>query len=94
MVNMDGTQPAGAALNLGSHVNTGTGEASPFYDAESGYLYFSSNGKTGMGGMDIFKISGQLISNQWPALQPTWGSANSVKTICIIRKNHIQIRSS
>lgn len=27
MVNMDGTQPAGAALNLGSHVNTGTGEA-------------------------------------------------------------------
>ncbi len=80
MVNMDGTQPAGAALNLGSHVNTGTGEASPFYDAESGYLYFSSNGKTGMGGMDIFKISGQLISNQWPGPATNLGfPLNSVK---------------
>ncbi|MEK7198977.1 MAG: OmpA family protein, partial [Bacteroidota bacterium] len=61
-------------------VNTGTGEASPFYDAESGYLYFSSNGKTGMGGMDIFKISGQLISNQWPGPATNLGfPLNSVK---------------
>lgn len=80
MVNMDGTQPAGAALNPGSHVNTDAGEASPFYDAESGYLYFSSNGKTGMGGMDIFKISGQLISNQWPGPATNLGfPLNSVK---------------
>ena len=66
MVNMDGRQPAGTAFNPGRNVNTDAEEASPFYDAESGYLYFSSDGKTGMGGMDIYKISGKFMSNQWP----------------------------
>ncbi|MGG2334347.1 hypothetical protein, partial [Salmonella enterica] len=50
VVNMDGVKPQGAALNLGSAINSNAEEASPFYDADSTRLFFSSDGREGMGG--------------------------------------------
>ncbi len=41
--------------NLGPKVNTAGDELFPFAH-DDGYLYFSSNGHPGMGGLDIFKI--------------------------------------
>lgn len=72
--------PVGTATNAGAAVNTSGEEASPFYDAATGELYFSSNGRVGMGGMDIYKVSGELASLQWK--EPTMNLGypfNSVK---------------
>ncbi len=53
----------GAAKNAGSKINTDRDEATPFYDNETGILYFSSNGLLGVGGYDIFKTIGN--TNKW-----------------------------
>ncbi len=45
-------------LNLGAIVNTEGDEVTPFYDADAGALYFASNGRTTMGGLDIFRTEG------------------------------------
>ncbi len=41
--------------NLGNKINTVGKEITPFYDVENQYLYFSSDGLGGLGGLDIFK---------------------------------------
>ncbi len=80
MVQMNGRQPVSAASNLGNTVNTMAEEASPFYDADSSCLYFSSDGREGMGGMDIYKVSGNPGANQWSANVTNLGYPyNSVK---------------
>ncbi len=43
----------GLPINLGEVINTAGDEASPFY--QDGKLYFSSNGLTTIGGMDVFE---------------------------------------
>jgi outer membrane protein OmpA-like peptidoglycan-associated protein len=45
------------AINLGSEVNTFADEISPFLTLSNDELYFSSNGRVGMGGFDIYKIN-------------------------------------
>lgn len=45
--------------NLGPAINTIADERSPFYNNEELALYFSSNGHPSLGGLDIFKASGQ-----------------------------------
>ncbi len=47
----------GDPVNLGPEVNTEKDEVYPFIH-EDGTLYFSSNGHTGMGGMDIYFTTG------------------------------------
>lgn len=80
MVKMDAGKPEGLAINLGSAINTTAEEASPFYDADSSRLYFSSNGRTGMGGMDIYQAKGDLATNNWSAGVTDMGyPINSVK---------------
>ena len=46
----------GEPSNLGTYVNTESDEMFPTFDKENN-LYFSSNGHSGMGGLDIFKAS-------------------------------------
>ena len=48
---------------LGS-VNTAQDEVYPFFDAENGYLYFSSKGHQSMGGFDLYRSIYSLESNQ------------------------------
>ncbi|MBX2927171.1 MAG: tetratricopeptide repeat protein [Saprospiraceae bacterium] len=45
-------------VNLGPTVNTAGDEMTPFYDANSGVLYFASNGHPSIGGLDVFKSKG------------------------------------
>lgn len=45
------------ATNLGDKVNTFADEISPFLTLSNDKLFFSSNGRVGMGGFDIYKIS-------------------------------------
>ena len=42
------------ALNLGDSINTAGDEMAPFLHADNQSLYFSSNGRPGMGGFDLF----------------------------------------
>lgn len=44
-------------------VNTTADEIYPFYDAEYGYIYFSSKGHQSMGGFDLFRAKYDLESN-------------------------------
>ena len=52
-ISPDGTY--GAPLNLGTQVNTYGREMFP-YVSESGRLYFSSDGRAGVGGLDIYVV--------------------------------------
>ncbi len=45
-------------LNLGAIVNTEGDEVTPFYDADAAALFFASNGRATIGGLDIFKSEG------------------------------------
>ena len=47
-------------MNLGAIINTEGDEVTPFYDDEEQMLYFASNGRATMGGLDIFKSYGSL----------------------------------
>ncbi len=42
--------------NLGPNVNTSENEVTPFFHSDSHFLYYSSDGLIGMGGLDIYKI--------------------------------------
>ncbi|WP_422361880.1 OmpA family protein [Reichenbachiella sp.] len=44
----------GAAVNLGKKINTNKDEISPFIHANGESIYYSSNGKIGLGGLDIY----------------------------------------
>ena len=48
----------GPIKNAGSEVNTPGDEYTPYYDMRSKTLYFSSDGRPSLGGLDVFKISG------------------------------------
>lgn len=50
-------------VNLGSTINTEGNEVTPFYDAETSTLYFSSDEHLGIGDYDIFYSNGAL--SQW-----------------------------
>jgi outer membrane protein OmpA-like peptidoglycan-associated protein len=52
-INADGT--FGTPVNLGKEINTEGQEMFPWINAE-GYLFFSSNGHIGLGGLDIFVL--------------------------------------
>ncbi len=57
LCNIDENGLTGEAKNLGDAINTAGDEVTPFYHTISNTLFFSSNGHTGIGGLDIFKSS-------------------------------------
>lgn len=56
MIALQDGLPLGEAIHLDSNINTKKTESSPFFDADDSYLYFSSNGRLGMGGMDLYRV--------------------------------------
>jgi len=52
-VKVDGTY--GTPVNLGKGVNTPQDEKTPFIDEKDKYLYYASNGRNTIGGLDIFR---------------------------------------
>ncbi|MEZ4898677.1 MAG: DUF1573 domain-containing protein [Saprospiraceae bacterium] len=55
----------GTPVNLGDVINTAGDDVSPYY--RDGKLYFSTDGRTGMGGFDIFKT--EWNGSAWSAPQ-------------------------
>jgi outer membrane protein OmpA-like peptidoglycan-associated protein len=51
--------------NLGPKVNTEFNDTSPFIDYDLKTLYFSTQGRKGMGGYDIFKSIFDEAANEW-----------------------------
>lgn len=46
--------PKGEPINLGNKVNTSQHEAFPYFHSEENLLFFSSEGHSGLGGLDVF----------------------------------------
>jgi Outer membrane protein and related peptidoglycan-associated (lipo)proteins len=57
----------GTAVNAGSVVNSSGDEQAPFYHNSTATLVFSSNGRPGMGGFDLFAAKGQVTGWNEPA---------------------------
>jgi ACT domain-containing protein len=53
----------GKPLKIQGPVNSLLDESYPFFDAENGYLYFSSKGHQSMGGFDLFRAVYSLETN-------------------------------
>jgi len=51
--------------NLGPSINTDMDDDGPFIDYDGVTLYFSSKGRKGMGGFDVFKTTLDLKNNEW-----------------------------
>jgi tetratricopeptide (TPR) repeat protein len=67
----DWTQP----INLGKEINTPGKDMFPFIAAD-GTLFFSSDCRSGLGGLDIY--SAQSYNNRWLNIQNLGGSVNSL----------------
>jgi outer membrane protein OmpA-like peptidoglycan-associated protein len=62
---MDGVKPIGSAINFDAKINTQGNDVTPYYNISDSVLYFSSDGRLGMGGMDIYETKGSLVDNKW-----------------------------
>lgn len=51
------------AKTLSNIINTADDEISPYYDCETNMLYFSSNGRGGLGGFDVFGAERLVIGD-------------------------------
>lgn len=74
-LNEDGT--TGEPVNAGTIINTTNDEQAPFYHTNQSALVFSSNGRTGMGGYDLFMSNGTV--NGWSAVQNMGHPVNSAR---------------
>lgn len=73
-LNKDG-MPSGSPTNLGADINTSKDDMFPFV-RNDGSLYFSSNGRAGMGGMDIYRAE-KAGANAWSAVDNMRSPINS-----------------
>lgn len=64
-----------APKNAGKRINTTSDEMSPNYDISSHSMYFSSSGWPGLGGLDIFRTTGEM--NQWTTPENIGAPVNS-----------------
>lgn len=64
----------GVPMNAGSMINTTGNEMFPTMDS-TGVLYFSSNGRAGLGGLDIFRAKG--AKNKWVITENMYYPINS-----------------
>lgn len=53
-ISKDAAGAWGKAENLGNKINTEGDELFPFFEEKNGVLFFASNGRFGLGGLDIF----------------------------------------
>lgn len=68
-------------------INTPGNEQFPYLDADT--LYFASDGHTGMGGLDLFKIF-KMSNGNWSSpynLKPPVNSGNDDFGFCIVQRN-------
>ena len=84
----------GPLENLGSDINTEGDEMFPTF-RPNGDLYFSSNGRGGMGGLDIYRAQYDSLTNDWDVLHmPFPVNSNgddfgmTISTLSTIRKSY------
>ncbi|MBV4358676.1 OmpA family protein, partial [Pinibacter aurantiacus] len=68
----------GEPVNMGTAINTPADEQAPYYHAASQTLVFSSNGRVGMGGFDLYQTKGSINGN-WGAVKNLGYPVNSEK---------------
>ena len=61
---MIGSHGLGAVENLGKDINTEGNEMFPAF-RPSGELYFSSDGRGGMGGLDLYRATEDTVTHRW-----------------------------
>jgi outer membrane protein OmpA-like peptidoglycan-associated protein len=66
-----------APKNAGAAVNTPGNEFTPFYDVSTHSLYFSTDGRPGLGGLDVYKIEGEKTKWSKDSLQHLGKDVNS-----------------
>lgn len=66
-----------APQNAGASVNTPGDEFTPYYDVSTHSLYFSSDGRKGLGGLDVYKIEGEKTRWSKDSLQHLGKEINS-----------------
>ena len=67
----------GEAVNTGAVINTAGDEQAPFYHSYTSTLVFSSNGKQGMGGFDLFTAKGWETA--WNSVENMGHPVNSIR---------------
>ncbi len=77
MAPLDANGQPGQAENLGQTINTPGNELSPFYLNSGNQLVFASNGRVGMGGMDLYVSKGDF--RNWETPENMGAPVNSVK---------------
>jgi outer membrane protein OmpA-like peptidoglycan-associated protein/tetratricopeptide (TPR) repeat protein len=77
-LDIDG-MPSGDAVNLGPAVNTPGDETNPYFDPKKNLLIFSSNGRVGLGGFDLYKSNGNLSTGLWSPPEDMGYPINSAK---------------
>jgi len=73
-----GEGKVGEPVNMGTAINTPADEQAPYYHAASQTLVFSSNGRVGMGGFDLYQTKGSINTN-WSAVKNLGYPVNSEK---------------
>ncbi|MEZ4739441.1 MAG: hypothetical protein R2818_08820 [Flavobacteriales bacterium] len=68
-------KPVGAPTNLGADINTSRDDLFPFL-RDDGSLYFASNGRASMGGLDIYRAE-KSGENTWSAVSNLQSPINS-----------------
>ncbi|UAY51320.1 OmpA family protein [Ferruginibacter albus] len=63
---LDSNFEPGDAINLGKNINTNGNDETPFYHNASQTLIFASDGRVGMGALDLYKSTGELTSLSTP----------------------------
>ena len=60
------------AVNLGTEINTAYDEISPFYDDHEKLLFFASDGRGGVGGMDLYaaRWGSDVMEKLWVQILP------------------------
>ena len=65
--------------NMGNVINSGGDEEAPYYHDKSRTLVYSTNGRVGMGGFDLFYTKGNFNLNGWEKPQNAGAPLNSSK---------------
>lgn len=66
-----------APKNAGTAINTPGTEFTPFYDVSTHSLYYSTDGKVGLGGLDVYKIEGEKTKWKKDSLKHMGKAINS-----------------
>ncbi|MBX2923045.1 MAG: OmpA family protein [Chitinophagaceae bacterium] len=78
-IELDSDANALTAKNMGNVINTVEDEFAPSYHAPGKTVIFSSNGRTGMGGLDIYYSRGSIIMSDWNTPANAGSPINSSK---------------